>query len=786
MTTTPPAPLSDGQRQALSELRAIARRSDGALTVDLDYELQQTFLYTRVYLSSSSLPSSGQGAVLVDWEPIDIEIAPDFPDTSPIASTARDDFPEVPHQALGSAFCVRVEESDWEPSAGMPGFLRAVIEAYQHVALGTLEGHLQSWRPLVDYPGEGWAVIKSDLTATGPGEPDTSYRWAVGVPVNEDRIDVTRWLDVVAEADSGDTEVLAQELARIRTTVPGAFLVPAVVLKKAVALEYCWSWENLLSRLEEQGGDGAGLLGYLARAVTINQLGSERRPLAALAFRVAGDTVTDSARQDARFAVARLDQHDVELLAAISGAQETTDSTELLEQLMLMLSAAVPWVRVYDGRPATVHRRATGRPTERLTGAKILLLGCGGLGGPIAEHCVRAGAARLHIVDGGSVSPGILSRQPFEDGDVGKPKAVVLAGRLGQVRPETAVTASAADILFSDLLGPPGLSEYDLVIDATANRSVAARIERSRREGQDSWPTLLTFAINQQATHGVAAVTPRGSVGAGVDLMRRLALKTCASDSLADVYAAFFPPRAGRLNFRPDASCSDTTFLGSTTDVAALAAQLLDSALARLEPEPESASPVRPRRSVSIVRLGADGEPRAARVVLDFPQDHVVMDARLAYEVRAEDRAMETIRAGIREAVNHADHEQCDVSGLMLGQFDDACRIAWVSHARVLAGGSSRQPLTGHLTTDKVRAFVDSHAARSAGALTLIGFWRARLGGQAASDESDLATMRQFAASQDCHAGKALLLVFGLPEDGSCGEPGSAWEPQIHAEIVAV
>ena len=68
--------------------------------------------------------------------------------------------------------------------------------------------------------------------------------------------------------------------------------------------------------------------------------------------------------------------------------------------------ATVPWVRVYDGRPESVLRRASGRPTEQLARARILLLGCGGLGAPIAEHCARSGVARLHIVDSGTVSPG--------------------------------------------------------------------------------------------------------------------------------------------------------------------------------------------------------------------------------------------------------------------------------------------------------------------------------------------------------------------------------------------
>jgi len=120
--------LPDGQREAVEALYSIARASDGALTVDLDYEQVGRELDVRVYLSTASLLSDGQDSVLEDWEPIDIAIPDNFPYTSPIASTGRDNFPELPHQALGSKFCVRVEKNDWDPSVGMPGFMRAVID----------------------------------------------------------------------------------------------------------------------------------------------------------------------------------------------------------------------------------------------------------------------------------------------------------------------------------------------------------------------------------------------------------------------------------------------------------------------------------------------------------------------------------------------------------------------------------------------------------------------------------------------------------------------------------
>jgi proteasome lid subunit RPN8/RPN11 len=446
----------------------------------------------------------------------------------------------------------------------------------------------------------------------------------------------------------------------------------------------------------------------------------------------------------------------------------------------------VLWVRVYDGRPESVLRRTAERSAKKLAGARILLLGCGGLGAPIAEHCVRSGASRVHIVDSGTVSPGVLSRQPYEDADIGKPKAKVLASRLGRIRPESKVIGSVADIVRSDIFSGSHLGQYDLIIDATANRSVAAKIERAQRDKNDPWPTLVTVAISQQATHGVAAVTPRGTAGAGVDLLRRLGLRTCMSTALGDVYTAFFPPQAERLNFRPDTSCSGTTFIGSTTDIGALAAQLLDSALARLDLRPDAIGTGPPHRSVSIVRLGSGDDLKAARVVLDLPPDRVVMDHRQTYEVRVDETAMETIREHVRASVNGRTSGAGHTGGLLLGQFDGACRIAWVSQATGLPPGSTASPLNIALDADEVRDFLDNRSSRSGGMLALIGFWHTHLGGSVAPSETDRTTMQELVASAEWPSARALLLVLGVPGDGSTCEPTSPWVPEIHAETFTV
>lgn len=103
---------------------------------------------------------------------------------------------------------------------------------------------------------------------------------------------------------------------------------------------------------------------------------------------------------------------------------------------------------------------------------EVMVLGCGALGAPIAELCVRAGAARVDVIDNHIVTPGILVRQPYEDDEIGEHKAVALAARLNRVcsdAPVTAYVGSVETVVLSEGETPP---EVDLIIDAAAIQSL--------------------------------------------------------------------------------------------------------------------------------------------------------------------------------------------------------------------------------------------------------------------------------------------------------------------------
>jgi adenylyltransferase/sulfurtransferase len=101
---------------------------------------------------------------------------------------------------------------------------------------------------------------------------------------------------------------------------------------------------------------------------------------------------------------------------------------------------------------------------QKLTAARILVVGAGGVGGPVIQYLAAAGAGRLTIADDDRVALSNLQRQTiYRDEDVGALKAERAAAFARALNPTIEVTARAerldgarAQALFGD---------HDLVIE---------------------------------------------------------------------------------------------------------------------------------------------------------------------------------------------------------------------------------------------------------------------------------------------------------------------------------
>lgn len=105
---------------------------------------------------------------------------------------------------------------------------------------------------------------------------------------------------------------------------------------------------------------------------------------------------------------------------------------------------------------------------EKLKSARVLIVGMGGIGCPVALYLAAAGVGELHLADFDSVDASNLQRQVlFTPADVGRLKTVAAADKLRLQNPNVRLRESAV-LLNADNL-PALLAEADLVVDGCDN-----------------------------------------------------------------------------------------------------------------------------------------------------------------------------------------------------------------------------------------------------------------------------------------------------------------------------
>ena len=120
----------------------------------------------------------------------------------------------------------------------------------------------------------------------------------------------------------------------------------------------------------------------------------------------------------------------------------------------------------------------------RLSKARVLLIGAGGLGSPAALYLAAAGVGRLRIVDPDSVSLDNLQRQIlFRTDDVGRPKTEAAQAALQALDP--AIDVEIIEGRADDSSLPDLLDDVDVVLDGCddfqTRPAINASCQASRR-----------------------------------------------------------------------------------------------------------------------------------------------------------------------------------------------------------------------------------------------------------------------------------------------------------------
>ncbi len=524
---------------------------DGAIQLQ-KVEERDGLTFLKVSLDTRRIQHSPAGIRVRTREVFWIAAPEDFPFEPPAIVATHSRWAGTPHVQWGSHICIYAAPSvEWSPTDGMRGLIDRLMLWLERAAMGNLDPEGQPLHPPVAYAkaSAGSLVVRADLGSKVPWSASTSgtsiqFAWCV---MDGDRADVLQWLDYGDVA----TRVLHKEFSPVDERGRPFFLATSAFISDQIAFEYPKKAQALVDALDKSGLAPKRLLEGISRARLINSF-LEGKVTDSSALPNVVILGTPSRRIDeqrlAHLSAWRLEDIGNELADLLHEAdwgvlQSRKEKIYDLAEMWIGQTQTA-WMRVWEDRPEVTRRRDGGTTASGLRGRRVLVLGAGALGAPIAEYCARAGVHRLVVVDEGSVGPGILSRQPYKDADISKPKARVLADRLSTIRLDLTVEGIVGDAKATVLATAPGLQGFDLVIDATADVGVRCAIEARRARDRANWPDILTVMIGHDATRGIVVSSATGASGGPVDVLRRFSLSCLATPTLEDFVNDFFPSKA--------------------------------------------------------------------------------------------------------------------------------------------------------------------------------------------------------------------------------------------------
>jgi hypothetical protein len=754
---------------AVRQIEELVAVSEGSVEL-VESRQEDAGLVIDVSLETRGIQTSGAGIKVREHERFQLLIPQEYPYRPPAVWVPHRRWAGTPHVQWGRYLCLYAAAAvEWNPADGMRGIIERLVSWLMRAAEGTLDPDGQPLHPPVTYTSTdaGQVIIHSDVgdlvpwgdTVT-PGQTNLVYAWCGR---NGARVDIYELLS----PDDAYDRVLAPEFDPLNADGRPYFVAPVVMVSNELSMEYPRTAAVLADSLEGFGFSRNALMHAITSAHTFN------RAIAASAFIentapivvVLGTPArrVEGFRRLAHLTAWRLDDLGSDITGLLSEVQHRDE--ELAEEVRDFAdrwigSADVNWMVVHDNRPEVTNRRDGTSTAAWLQGKRVLVLGCGALGAPIAEQCVRAGVGALTVVDKGIVNPGILVRQPYTDADIGDFKARRLAGRLSGIRRDLTVEAlvcNAVSVFVGDELD---VQDYDLVIDACADVGVRAAIETARATHRDRWPPLITGLFGHEALRALGILSRPSATGGGHDVLRRIAVdaRGAARAEWHDVADDFFPDPPRTKMFFPEPGCSEPTFTGSAIQTEALASALFWATITELadEQNPE------PMVAMAIRLADATAAPaRASR--LSWTNDLIRQDLTGRYEIRLSARALEEMRVETRRgARTRGPH--VETGGMLLGAFDDAVGCVYIDTAAGPSADSTLSPLYFGHGTAGTQELVEHYQTRTTHRVGFVGMWHTHPFGVAHPSPTDEAGMG-WIVSPKGSGRRALMLILGGTSD---------------------
>jgi NTE family protein len=267
---------------------------------------------------------------------------------------------------------------------------------------------------------------------------------------------------------------------------------------------------------------------------------------------------------------------------------------------------------------------------------------------------------------------------------------------------------------------------------------------------------LASLVFGHTAEHGLATFCPADGIAGPAHAARNAKLAALRDPTLTMYADEFWPDPPRAEYFQPEPGCSEPTFTGSATEVAALTGRMLRYVAGEFGSSSSTSSAF----YTALVERGCRGAD-SARV--EFRDDLVLEDPFGGYQVRVAPSAVAELRAWTRRSERVAPGSE--TGGVLFGERDDALHIIWVTDILGPPPDSKASPAGFICGIEGVEGAARFFNRRARGSSGPVGMWHTHPGGPATPSPTDRGGMAQLVYDHEHPLPKQLLLIIGGDPD---------------------
>ncbi|MBK8945358.1 MAG: ThiF family adenylyltransferase [Ignavibacteriae bacterium] len=648
--------MNTNQEFAIEQLKAIESEDKGnfeILKID-ELKVNTDYIFVNISIPTKLYEKCTDGFNFRPRERMTILIHTDFPYTIP--STYFSDYRYIgkPHVQWGKKICLyQAPDVEWDPADGMFGYISRLDLFLKKASLNQLDLDDAPLHPPVAYLSAkiDYKIIPNKNTPSFEG--DFWLGATELIKLNKESLIISDWKD----------------LKQIKKSALNA---AAILMKKDMPFEYPSSLSHLIFLLEKNGLDIVKCIKHLQLVAEKNK--STNPLIIIIGTPMRGPTINRKQHLLAWYINIKATRY----LLGFSNIKRNINSIgrniNLEKFIEYAQKSEVQWCQILENREEIIIPRDNNSPTTYFRNKTIDLWGCGAVGSHIAEFLVRVKPKKLNIFDNGIVKPGLLSRQLFNENDIGENKAKALGNRINKIYSHLhKVEIQSYNLNILSLLDEKQMENSRIIIDTTASKKVLRKLDgellNRKLKGK-----ILSIVIDSKAMRGMIVIKADKSNCGIIDIIRRSHRVLCENNN-EQWLSAFFPKQMDNSDslIQPEPGCSDPTFYGSETDLSTLSGLMLNCISRNLFDDNNLSKCIFVSQNI----IETSEEKYFETLVPEY-KDYLCTDDPINnYKIFINEEAYKKI-IKIIEKENKNRHYPLETGGLIFGGWDDLNKVLYV------------------------------------------------------------------------------------------------------------